>query len=693
MRSKRCRAYLSFALFVIALSVAVAQKPSVSPQRSTTAISPMVLRNLGSGAIPLDGIWQFHTGDDPAWADPSFDDSQWEQLTSGKPWGEQGHASYAGFAWYRRHISSDLTRSPGNLAILIPHIDDTYELYWNGRLIGSNGKLPPHPAWYSDSQPSQTFGWPVHDSGVLAIRVWKAPLTTEDNGLRGGFEAPPLVGSSQAITAAKSELDYQWLRSRQFVYAEDLLYFIVALLGFLAWLRDRHQWTLLWIAGFAFASITRVALYGMGFPIPRSLADTVASLSSSIRDISLWFLLLTLLDLRNSPGIVRLTRAFAVASLLSTTLDGVVVMFLWPSSTSHHEVLLIDASLTAIYIVTAALPLFLVLYAFQRNLGKGLASRILAITAFACGMLQVVQNIAPQGSRYTHWTLSDRMSAPLFVLNGNAVSFTTLAGLLLLAALVFAVYRHALDDRRRQIALQQEFRSAQEVQQALIPEAEERVPGFILTSSYIPAAEVGGDFFQLIPAEGDYEGSTLVLMGDVSGKGLKAALVVALIVGAVRALAETTASPAEILAGINRRVCGRLQGGFVTCLVMRLDSDGNCVIANAGHPPPFLNHKEMETPGALPLGLINGVLYHELRFEIQAEDRLSLYTDGLLEARSESGEIYGFERVHALFARKPSAAEAAQAALDFGQEDDITILTLTRLEEPITQTSQVSYAI
>jgi serine phosphatase RsbU (regulator of sigma subunit) len=642
-----------------------------------------VLRNFGSGAVPLDGLWRFHTGDNPAWATSSVDDSHWEQLTASEPWGEQGHASYTGFAWYRRHVTLDLSPNPGNLAILIRHIDDAYELYWNGRLIGRNGSLPPHPAWYSDSQPSQTFDWPAQGEGVLAVRVWKAPLTTEDDGLRGGFESPPLVGSSQAVIATKSEFDYQWLRSRQFVYGEDLLYLIVALLGFLAWLRDRHQWTLLWIASFALASITRVALYGLGLPIPRSLADAVADVSSSVRDISLWYLLLTLLELRNSPRIVRLTGIFAIASLSATLLDGVLWIFVGTSSQSYQEAFLIDVILTGIYIATAALPLFLIGYSFRHRLGKSIPSRMLAITAFLSGMLQVVQNVAPQGSRYTHWTLADRMAAPLFVINGNAVTITTLAGLLLLMALVFAVYRHALEDRRRQIALQQEFRSAQEVQQALIPEAEEHVPGFVLTSSYIPAAEVGGDFFQLIPAQGEYEGSTLVLMGDVSGKGLKAALVVALIVGAVRALAETTASPAEILAGINRRVCGRLQGGFVTCLVMRLDPDGSCVIANAGHPPPFLNDTEMDTPGALPLGLISGILYHEMHFEIRSEDRLSLYTDGLLEARSKSGELYGFDRVYALFARKPSAAEAARAALDFGQEDDITVLTLTRHEDPV----------
>jgi serine phosphatase RsbU (regulator of sigma subunit) len=190
---------------------------------------------------------------------------------------------------------------------------------------------------------------------------------------------------------------------------------------------------------------------------------------------------------------------------------------------------------------------------------------------------------------------------------------------------------------------------------------------------------VGGDFFQLIPGEGEAAGSSIVIVGDVSGKGLKAAMSVSLIVGAARTLAETTSSPGEILAGINRRLIGRMQGGFVTCIILRLDPDGDCVVANAGHLPPFLNLEEMDLPGALPLGLIPGLIYDELQFHLAAQDRLALYTDGLLEARSESGEIFGFERLRRLMGMRPSAAQAAHAAVSFGQDDDITVLTLTRL--------------
>ena len=691
MRFQRNFLLLLLFLSAVAAPFSAAQPYSVHPQQPQASSTNMVvLRDLGPGAVRLDGPWQFHLGDNLAWASAAIDDSHWEQLTADKPWGEQGHASYTGFAWYRLHIAVDQSKgTPSNLALMVSHIDDAYELYWNGELIGRNGSFPPHAVWYAQSLPTQTFGWPARQPGVLAMRVWKAPLTTEDDGTRGGFAAPPLAGSAQAIAAAKSEIDYQWLRSRQFVFGEDLMYALVALFGLLGWIRDRHRWTFLWMSSFALASIVRLPLYGMGIPIPRSLADGIAEVSSSVRDISLWFLLLTLLRLRDSSWLIRVTQVFSALSLSATVLDGVLNIFWW-TSPNQTRILIIDAVLTGVYIVAAALPLLLVGYAFSRRFHKDLASELLAVTAFLSGMLQVIQNVAPQGSRFTHWTLSDRLAAPLLTVNGNSISIVPLAGMLLLLALVFAVYRNSLEDRRRQIAMQQEFRSAQEVQQALIPEAQENVPGFVLTSSYAPAAEVGGDFFQLIPAQGDYEGSTLVLMGDVSGKGLKAALVVALIVGAVRALAETTSSPAEVLAGINRRVCGRLQGGFVTCLVMRLDPDGACVIANAGHPPPFLNAAEMDTPGALPLGLIDGIVYRELRFEIRPEDRLSLYTDGLLEARNSGGELYGFERVNQLFAAKPSAAEAAKAAVDFGQDDDITILTLTRLEGGVVQAEPVA---
>jgi serine phosphatase RsbU (regulator of sigma subunit) len=205
-----------------------------------------------------------------------------------------------------------------------------------------------------------------------------------------------------------------------------------------------------------------------------------------------------------------------------------------------------------------------------------------------------------------------------------------------------------------------------------------------VTSAYRPAEEVGGDFFQLIPLVG---GATLLLLGDVSGKGLKAAMTVSLIVGAARTLAEISEDPAEILSGLNRRLYGRLQNGFVTCLVLRLDSDGVCEVANAGHPSPFLNQQELGLPGTLPLGVLAVAKFEKANIHLGVGDRLTLYTDGLLEARNVSGELYGFDRLQQLIATKPDARQASEAAVAFGQEDDITVLTVTRLATGVESTT------
>jgi len=309
-----------------------------------------------------------------------------------------------------------------------------------------------------------------------------------------------------------------------------------------------------------------------------------------------------------------------------------------------------------------------------------------AIFAFLDAMVFAVQNVTAQGVRYTHWTIEEKMHTALFTLAGNQFSIITLIRALLFLSIIYAVVRYSITERKRQANLEQEIQNARELQQVLVPETMPSLPGFTLTSAYKPAQEVGGDFFQIIPLEGARSGdgaarsgSTLVVLGDVSGKGLKAAMAVSLIVGVIRTLAESTSSPAEILTGLNRRLSGRLQGGFATAIALRLDRDGSCTLACAGHPAPFLNDRELSFPGALPLGVAPAASFEEVRLQLSALDHLSLYTDGLLEARSQTGELYSFDRLQTLFAAHPTAEQAAQAAVNFGQDDDITVLTLTRV--------------
>jgi serine phosphatase RsbU (regulator of sigma subunit) len=170
----------------------------------------------------------------------------------------------------------------------------------------------------------------------------------------------------------------------------------------------------------------------------------------------------------------------------------------------------------------------------------------------------------------------------------------------------------------------------------------------------------------------------VIVIGDVSGKGMPAAMTVALLVGTLRTLAHYTESPAEILSAMNQRMLARSRGGFTTCLVIRADANGEMVAANAGHIAPFVNGKELAIENGLPLGLSSSTSYPEARFAFNSGDQLTLMTDGVVEARGKDGELFGFERTAALSTAR--ADHIAQVAQSFGQEDDITVLTLARDE-------------
>jgi hypothetical protein len=239
--------------------------------------------------------------------------------------------------------------------------------------------------------------------------------------------------------------------------------------------------------------------------------------------------------------------------------------------------------------------------------------------------------------------------------------------------LLFLVLRTIAIARERARAAA-ELEAARTVQQVLVPEEVPAVPGFLLKSVYRPAGQVGGDFFQILPIK---SGGVLVVIGDVSGKGMPAAMTVSLLVGTVRTLAHYTQSPGEILAAMNQRMMARSSGGFTTCLVLRADTDGKLTVANAGHIPPYLAGKELPLESSLPLGLAADTVYAEAVFQLSANQQLTLLTDGVVEARDKAGVLYGFERAAALSIQPAEAiATAAQA---FGQDDDITALTLVHI--------------
>lgn len=226
-----------------------------------------------------------------------------------------------------------------------------------------------------------------------------------------------------------------------------------------------------------------------------------------------------------------------------------------------------------------------------------------------------------------------------------------------------------VDAARARAAFAAELHAASTVQQLLLQSASRPTPGFQVESVYLPASEVGGDFFFVSSAP---DGSLVAIVGDVSGKGLTAAMRVAMILGALRR--ETSHDPAEILLGLNNALIAQGQLGFTTACCIRVSLSGEYTVSNAGHIAPYLSGRELETPPALPLGLVLDQTYDQTRGHLRSGERLVLLSDGVPEARSNAGELYGFERLSTLSLL--AAQDIAEAAKHFGQEDDITVLTL-----------------
>lgn len=226
-----------------------------------------------------------------------------------------------------------------------------------------------------------------------------------------------------------------------------------------------------------------------------------------------------------------------------------------------------------------------------------------------------------------------------------------------------------VETARERAAYAAELQAASSVQQLLLASASRPTPGFKVESEYLPASEVGGDFFFVAPAP---DGSLTAILGDVSGKGLTAAMRVAMILGAIRR--ESSHDPSEILAGLNNVLIAQGQLGFTTACCIRISLDGTFTLANAGHVAPYISGREIASPPSLPLGIAEDQSYELVRGTLNHEERIVLLSDGVPEARSKSGELYGFDRLTHL--TRLAANDIAETARSFGQEDDITVLTI-----------------
>ena len=254
-------------------------------------------------------------------------------------------------------------------------------------------------------------------------------------------------------------------------------------------------------------------------------------------------------------------------------------------------------------------------------------------------------------------------------------------------------------DMRERERVAQELTVARRIQQASLPLEVPTLEGWQISPYYQPAREVGGDFYDFFELE---DGRLGLVVGDATGKGVPAALVVSATSSMLRAVAQASGSfsPGEVLAQVNEVLLARIPPNmFVTCFYALLDpKSASLSYANAGHDLPYLWHgdgdcEELMVRG-MPLGLMPGMGYEEGEISLREQDGVLFYSDGLVEAHDPKGEMFGFPRLRALVA-KHGTDEEERSLSDFlleelysfvgegwEQEDDITLLTLRRSAAP-----------
>jgi hypothetical protein len=239
-----------------------------------------------------------------------------------------------------------------------------------------------------------------------------------------------------------------------------------------------------------------------------------------------------------------------------------------------------------------------------------------------------------------------------------------------LIALLVLLFRDQRQVTEERALLAGEMQAAQEIQQALVPASLEILPEFQIAVAFRPVRDVGGDFYNCRVLPGKRQ---RILIGDVSGKGAAAAMTAAVLIGAAQR--RDSESPAQLLQHLNLVLAEMKVSGFATCLCAEISANGKLTLANAGHLAPYRNGEELALEPGLPLGISNAEAYSENTFQLSPGDGMTLLSDGVVEAHSITGELFGFDRARLLSAQP--AEQIAHAAQSFGQEDDITVLTLT----------------
>jgi hypothetical protein len=650
------------------------------PTLAQTAPPPAPLP-LDQSVVAVNGPWKFTTGDspiDPAtqqplWSQPTFDDSSWQDylidpdhptvtLTQAvQPvvlpgWQSHGHPAYTGYAWYRIRLQPP----PGaqSLALLMPaNMDDAYAVYVNGEKLGNFGQLDGwhffyvgQPLVFSIPPAALSTGRPV----TLSLRFWAARFHADPNedNWSGGLHQTPLLGPRDLIQVFQQSSREQygqipWLRMIPTVAS-----FAVGIISLFLFFFSRSQREYLWAAiTLIFCALVFVA------EMTEDAQQSVISYQGSciavfvLYCLALFTLTLAAMYLLSVPRpLWRRLNYIAVlwCAVFQFPLTGEVLGVVPPTAAWDRFIQLSRLD---------NLPYMLLLLAISvdglRTLGRRAWLRLLPGALFVC--LLIPNRLYSEDIQFVTILEPFYAVVPVSVLAIFLVSF--------------------IRQQRENGRIVADMKQAAEVQQVILPESRLIFPNIAIETEYRPAREVGGDFFQILPHPTD--GSLLVVAGDVTGKGLQAGMLVALLIGAIRATAQFDPDPLTLLDSMNQRLLGR-KSAQATCLALRIAPSGDVTLANAGHLPPYLNGSPIPMEGALPLGMIDGAEFSLMHFRLNPGDKLVLISDGILEATDSHGQLFGFERIQQLLQTQTPIAALADAAQSFGQEDDISLIALTR---------------
>ena len=633
---------------------------------------------LGKATVALNGPWKFHSGDDMAWAQPDYDDSAWDKMdltlplgsydpndgTSGwvPGWTSRGYKDLSGYAWYRLRVN--IQNGQSALALMMPEqVDDAYQVYVNGQQIGEFGRFTPRGVTFYTTQP-RVVALPatVRDgAATIAVRMWMSADTPVNQDGAGGLHEPPVLGQASVVQTLG---DLYWYRLEHVglsVFLSVAVNLLALLVAFALFWLDRSELAYLWL----------------GLQCTQSLLFGIFSLIGSY---TTWM----------SGTAVNLLQAAVLAPLG----NGLVLIF-WATWFRTARIRLLHraawsiVALLGIAMAMTRAPLYGTLVPLHPNIWLmpviGILEALLALLLLGVtylgirkdrveGLLALPPVLLVVVSWYGARTLVALHVQTYFYFFGVAFPLALIATYVALAIVTVLMLRRFLQSQREREHWKLEIEQARQVQQVLIPEALPSIPGFQLESDFRPAQRVGGDFFQIIEAPGE---SLLIVLGDVTGHGLKAAMMVSLIVGAIRTETAHGNDPLTLLRALNQRLQGR-GNVYATCFALRIDSQGNVELANAGHLPPYLNGMEMELPGALPLGMLPEAEFPTMNFLLEPGDTLLMMTDGVAEAQDAQGRLFGFDRIARMAQQTVSAAEMAAAAQTFGQQDDITVLRVVR---------------